>query len=104
MQLTGIDQQFIVHLLYITVVLILLQVWIQVPMENPIKQAYSYREEDCGKVESPWEWWNAFRIVCDYNRKLGVALIVSHDLPDQEEVFKKLLFSVHLINKMKTQM
>ncbi|XP_071871337.1 protein arginine N-methyltransferase 5 [Bombus fervidus] len=64
-----------------------LQVWVQVPMENPIKQASSYREEDWGGlVESPWEWWNAFRIVCDYNRKVGVALIVSHDLPDQEEI------------------
>ncbi|XP_060832624.1 protein arginine N-methyltransferase 5 [Bombus pascuorum] len=64
-----------------------LQVWVQVPMENPIKQASSYREEDWGGlIESPWEWWNAFRIVCDYNRKVGVALIVSHDLPDQEEI------------------
>ncbi|XP_017763861.1 PREDICTED: protein arginine N-methyltransferase 5 [Eufriesea mexicana] len=63
-----------------------LQVWVQIPMENPVKQAYSYREEDCDTVESPWEWWNAFRIVCDYNRKLGVALIVSHDLPDQDEI------------------
>lgn len=56
-------------------------------MENPIKQSYSYREKDCPIVESPWEWWNAFRIICDYNRKLGVALIVSHDLPEPEEVF-----------------
>lgn len=57
-------------------------------MENPVKQAYSYREQEYDSViESPWEWWNAFRIICDYNRKLGVALIVSHDLPDEEEVF-----------------
>ncbi|XP_032666886.1 protein arginine N-methyltransferase 5 isoform X2 [Odontomachus brunneus] len=62
------------------------QVWIQVPMENPIRQSYSYREEDCPIVESPWEWWNAFRIICDYNRKLGVALIVSHDLPEPAEI------------------
>nr|XP_012138569.1 PREDICTED: protein arginine N-methyltransferase 5 isoform X2 [Megachile rotundata] len=63
-----------------------LQVWIQVPMENPIKQAYFYREEECDSVESPWEWWNAFRAICDYDRKLGVTLIVSHDLPEQEEI------------------
>lgn len=63
-----------------------LQVWIQVPMENPIKEAYSYRNEECYLIESPWEWWNAFRIVCDYDRKIGVALIVSHDLPEQEEI------------------
>ncbi|XP_076246806.1 protein arginine N-methyltransferase 5 [Calliopsis andreniformis] len=63
-----------------------LQVWIQIPMENPVKQAYSYREQECNSVESPWEWWNAFRIICDYHRKLCVALVVSHDLPDPEEI------------------
>ncbi|CAK9828995.1 Protein arginine N-methyltransferase 5 [Anthophora retusa] len=63
-----------------------LQAWVQVPMENPVKQAYSYREEECDSIEDPWEWWNAFRIICDYNPKIGVALIVSHDLPDQEEI------------------
>lgn len=67
-----------------------LQVLVQVPMENPIKQAYSYREEELGSVESPWEWWNAFRAICDYDTKLGVALIVSHDLPEQEEIDKWL--------------
>lgn len=61
--------------------------WIQVPMENPIRQAYSYRTEDCSiHEENPWEWWNVFRVICDYNKKLGVALIVSHDLPEEEEV------------------
>ncbi|KZC08382.1 PREDICTED: protein arginine N-methyltransferase 5 [Dufourea novaeangliae] len=63
-----------------------LQVWIQIPMENPVKQAYSYREQECSSVESTWEWWNAFRIICDYDRKVGIALIVSHDLPEQEEI------------------
>ncbi|KAL6261469.1 hypothetical protein P5V15_006559 [Pogonomyrmex californicus] len=62
------------------------QVWIQVPMENPIRQAYSYRMEDCPAEENPWEWWNAFRIICDYNKRLGVALIVSHDLPEEDEI------------------
>lgn len=66
-------------------------------MENPVKQAYSYREKECSMVESPWEWWNAFRVVCDYNRKLGVALIVSHDLPDQEEVCKNYFFVYMLL-------
>ncbi|XP_028045588.1 protein arginine N-methyltransferase 5 isoform X2 [Monomorium pharaonis] len=62
------------------------QVWIQVPMDNPIKQTYSYRTEDCPEEETPWEWWNTFRIICDYNKKLGVALIVSPDLPDEDEI------------------
>lgn len=55
-------------------------------MENPIRQAYSYRTEDCPADENPWEWWNAFRTICDYNKRLGVALIVSHDVPEMEEV------------------
>ncbi|KAG5334717.1 ANM5 methyltransferase, partial [Acromyrmex charruanus] len=62
------------------------QVWIQVPMENPIRQTYSYRTEDYPEDENPWEWWNSFRVICDYNKKLGVSLIVSHDLPDEEEI------------------
>lgn len=59
-------------------------------MENPIKQAYSYREDidlDNIEIESTWQWWNQFRIVCDYDRKLIVALIVSNDLPDEDEVY-----------------
>ncbi|XP_050447264.1 protein arginine N-methyltransferase 5 [Cataglyphis hispanica] len=66
------------------------QIWIQVPMENPIRQAYSYRAEDCPADENPWEWWNTFRTICDYNKKLGVALIVSHDVPEMEEIDKWL--------------
>lgn len=54
-------------------------------MENPVKQSYFSRGEDCS-VESPWEWWNAFRVICDYNKKLGIALVVSLDLPEPEEV------------------
>lgn len=71
------------------------QVWVQVPMENPAKQAFSYREDmdvDNIEIESTWQWWNQFRIVCDYDRKLIVALIVSHDLPEEEEVFYMHLY------------
>jgi len=57
-------------------------------MENPIRQTYSSRPEveDCPMDENPWEWWNVFRMICGYNKKLGIALIVSHDLPESEEV------------------
>ena len=68
------------------------QVWLQIPMENPSKIVNSYRDEDnLSEVESesPWEWWNSFRIICDFDRKLGVVLTVSHDLPDEEEVLMK---------------
>lgn len=58
-------------------------------MENPVKRVAFYRdEENLSEItaESPWEWWNAFRVICDFDRKLGVALIVSNDLPEEEEV------------------
>lgn len=54
-----------------------------------MKQAYSYREDknvEDMDIESTWHWWNEFRTACDYDRKLIVALIVSHDLPEQNEV------------------
>lgn len=62
------------------------QIWVQVPMENPLKQALSYREQEDITFEDPWEWWNSFRVICDYDKKLGIALIVSHDIPDAEEI------------------
>lgn len=65
-----------------------LKFWVQVPMENPSKQAMSYRTDDEIICESPWEWWNGFRSICDFNNKLGVSLIVSHDTPDDSEVIK----------------
>lgn len=69
------------------------QVWLQVPMENPVKRVAFYRdEENLSEItaESPWEWWNAFRVICDFDRKLGVALIVSNDLPEEEEISRWL--------------
>lgn len=62
-------------------------------MENPLKQALSYRGEENVVVENTWEWWNGFRTVCDYDKKLAIALIVSHDLPEPEEVMYLLFFS-----------
>ncbi|RLU15326.1 hypothetical protein DMN91_012320 [Ooceraea biroi] len=40
-------------------------VWVQVPMENPIRQSYSFRasEESPRVDENPWEWWNTFRAI-----------------------------------------
>ncbi|XP_014230070.1 protein arginine N-methyltransferase 5 [Trichogramma pretiosum] len=66
-------------------------IWVQVPMENPIKQVYSHRVDknvDEMEVENTWNWWNAFRIVCNYHKKLIVALIVSNDVPDKEEILR----------------
>ncbi|XP_033223876.1 protein arginine N-methyltransferase 5 [Belonocnema kinseyi] len=69
------------------------QVWLQVPMENPQNRVNSYRDEEHFsevETETPWEWWNAFRIICDFDRKLGAALFVSHDLPEEDEISRWL--------------
>ena len=62
------------------------QTWVQVPMENPAKRALSYRGVEDTITESPWEWWNGFRSLCDSDKRLGVALIISHDLPESAEI------------------
>ncbi|XP_011314084.1 protein arginine N-methyltransferase 5 [Fopius arisanus] len=64
----------------------ILKFLIQVPMENPLKQSLSYRTDEEISCESPWEWWNGFRNVCDTDRKLRVALVFSADLPDEAEI------------------
>lgn len=64
-------------------------------MENPAKQANTYRSDRGDEpVESTWEWWNAFRSVCDFHVKLGVALIVSHDIPSSEEVIFSIIIPI----------
>lgn len=36
--------------------------------------------------EDPWEWWNAVRFACNHSSKLGVALEVGPDLPEDENL------------------
>ncbi|XP_034947446.1 protein arginine N-methyltransferase 5 [Chelonus insularis] len=67
------------------------QIWLQVPLENPLKQAMSFRTDQETTFESPWEWWNGFRSICDFHKKLGVALIISHDIPDDDEEINRWL-------------
>ncbi|KAK0078229.1 hypothetical protein PV325_002802 [Microctonus aethiopoides] len=63
-----------------------IQIWVQVPMENPLKQSLSYRTDVETAIESPWEWWNGFRSLCDFDKKMGIALVISHDLPEDNEI------------------
>lgn len=55
-------------------------------MENPAKQKYYYQSDEKIDVESPWEWYNGFRKICNFERRLAVALIVSSDIPSAQEV------------------
>lgn len=73
------------------------QIWIRVPMESPMVQAMEYRKDipdkealQKEKINNPWEWWNVFRSVCNYNRRLGLALEVTADIPSAEEITRWL--------------
>ncbi|XP_065715394.2 protein arginine N-methyltransferase 5 [Patagioenas fasciata] len=62
-------------------------VWVQVPLLAPEDQ----RDDVIGNDPAPpigpeaeektWRWWNDFRTLCDYNKRVGVALEVGPDLP-----------------------
>lgn len=67
------------------------QVWVQVSMESPAVQAMHYRSDvddfEKNTLEiNTWEWWNKFRSVCNFEKKLGLALEITADVPPEEEV------------------
>ncbi|KAL1117457.1 hypothetical protein AAG570_004783 [Ranatra chinensis] len=69
----------------------LFQLWFQVPMVNPEVNAASFREgEEQPDLEDPWEWWNKFRLLCNSDKKVGVALELSADLPDEPVISRWL--------------
>ncbi|PNF42601.1 Protein arginine N-methyltransferase 5 [Cryptotermes secundus] len=69
------------------------QIWLHLPMESPAIAASYYHsdEEDFrrlhgGSEMNTWEWWNKFRSVCNFEKRLGLALEVTPDIPSDEEV------------------
>ncbi|KAJ9601448.1 hypothetical protein L9F63_000396, partial [Diploptera punctata] len=69
------------------------QVWLHLPMESPaVAAAYNYENEEelkelnGGREQNTWEWWNTFRSVCNFEKKLGLALEMTADLPSEEEI------------------
>ena len=40
-------------------------------------------KEESENGEDPWEWWNAVRFACNHSSKLGVALEVGENLPEE---------------------
>lgn len=53
------------------------QVWVHMPM---CVRAQQEIEEDS------WEWWNKFRSLCDYDKKIGLALELSTELPNEHQL------------------
>lgn len=53
------------------------QVWVHMPM---CPKSQNEIEEDS------WEWWNKFRSLCDYDKKIGLALEVGAVLPTEQQI------------------
>ncbi|XP_076069556.1 protein arginine N-methyltransferase 5 [Oratosquilla oratoria] len=65
------------------------QVWVRVPMQAPLDEAAAFRsdiqkgEDDCTDT---WNWWNKFHSIANIEKKIGVALEIPADLPDQSVI------------------
>lgn len=58
---------------------------IQVPLDNPENAFNENRSDIGGENESPWEWWNRFRLLCDQHKLLGVVLELTSNLPCESD-------------------
>ncbi|KAK3861183.1 hypothetical protein Pcinc_032814 [Petrolisthes cinctipes] len=66
------------------------QVWVRVPMQAPEESAGHYRSdkkvsEDGFEIDT-WTWWNKFHSIANIQKKIGLMIEVSADLPDQSVV------------------
>ncbi|XP_031465837.1 protein arginine N-methyltransferase 5 [Phasianus colchicus] len=68
-------------------------VWVRVPLlapedgrEDAIVNEQLVNEGDGRQEERTWHWWNNFRTLCDYNKRVGLALEVGPDLPSAEAI------------------
>lgn len=62
--------------------------WVRVPLVAPedsrddvIENDPTGAGEEGAAEERTWHWWHNFRTLCDYNKRVGVALEVGPDLP-----------------------
>ncbi|KYO38530.1 hypothetical protein Y1Q_0006637 [Alligator mississippiensis] len=63
-------------------------VWMRVPLLAPedlrddliTNEPLDEQPNEAGE-EKTWTWWHNFRTLCDYNKRIGVALEVGADLP-----------------------
>ncbi|KAL4706818.1 hypothetical protein ACJJTC_010052 [Scirpophaga incertulas] len=60
-------------------------VWVQVPMvDSRSLKTYSETDESESPWNEPWYWWSKFHERLDYDKKVGVVLELSADLPSKE--------------------
>ncbi|KAM6453502.1 protein arginine N-methyltransferase 5 [Liasis olivaceus] len=68
--------------------------WMRVPLLAPEdlrddvieNEAVQGVEDECAGEEKTWQWWHNFRTLCDYNKRVAVALEVGPDLPSNHVI------------------
>ncbi|XP_063079914.1 protein arginine N-methyltransferase 5 [Engraulis encrasicolus] len=68
--------------------------WIRVPLMDPedmlddiVENAPSSSNSD---EEKTWHWWNSFRTLCDYNKRVCLAIEIVSDVPSDAVIEKWL--------------
>ncbi|XP_077537844.1 protein arginine N-methyltransferase 5-like [Haemaphysalis longicornis] len=90
---------------------LMFQPWILVPMDSGSAQTRSYlcqpssaeqgqgdrsedtideKDNDPTGVDDPWEWWNVFRGVCGADKRIGLVLRLTADLPSERRLLRWL--------------
>ncbi|XP_077088913.1 protein arginine N-methyltransferase 5 [Siphateles boraxobius] len=71
--------------------------WIRVPLlanedtrEDLIENESSKPIDDGSNDEKTWGWWHSFRTLCDYNKRICLAIEIGEDLPSDTVVDKWL--------------
>ncbi|KAG7273895.1 hypothetical protein CRUP_025956 [Coryphaenoides rupestris] len=73
--------------------------WIRVPLIAPEDAREELVENEPNKVvpdddtsvdEKTWTWWHSFRTLCDYNKRICVAIEVGADMPSEAVIDKWL--------------
>ncbi|KAI4060035.1 PRMT5 isoform 19, partial [Pan troglodytes] len=67
--------------------------WMRVPLVAPedlrddiIENAPTTHTEEYSGEEKTWMWWHNFRTLCDYSKRIAVALEIGADLPSNHVI------------------
>lgn len=62
--------------------------WVHVPMvcNRTLREFTSTSNEDEAAWNEPWYWWSRFHEQMDWDKRVGVVLELSADLPSQEVI------------------